>query len=180
MQRKNKNTLRNWALECGMLLESKQAVSKQAIDDRLNNRCLKMVQQLLNQSLNMKYVSIQSEVNKVLTGMRNEVNWLFNRILLQDSTIQSVPPHLSDIFHSSHTNGKKAAMLRLQATFDITNMCWVTFFIGTYRDNDQSQSEAIATVAQRRDLILRDLGYFTLDSLELLLKEQYVITKYAN
>jgi hypothetical protein len=180
MQRKSKNTLRNWAIECGMLLESKQAISKQAIDDRLNNHCLKMVQQLLNQSLNMKYVSIQNEVNKVLTGMRNEVSWLFNRILLQDSTIQSLPPNLSDIFHSSHTGSEKAAMLRLQATFDITQMCWVAFFIGTYKDNDQSQSQAIVKVAQKRDLILRDLGYFTLDSLELLLKEQYVITKWDN
>ena len=177
MQSKGKNTLRNWALHCGILLESKNSISKQAIDGRLNEKCLNMTQSILNQALNMKYLAIKSKLDSVLRG---DKKYLFNRILLQDSTIQTLPSNLSEIFHSSHTRGKKVAMLRLQATFDLTNMAWLDFFVGTYKDNDQSQSQTIAEVAQKRDLILRDLGYFTLDSLELFLKEQFVITKWDN
>lgn len=177
MQRKGKNSLRNWAVECGILLNSKTSISKQAIDGRLNSNCLKMMELILSEALSMKYKFINNKLNSTEL---NDAKYLFNRILLQDSTMQSLPSNLCEDFPASHTGGKKSAMLRLQATFDLTNMCWVAFFIGAFTDNDQSQSKAIAKVTEKKDLILRDLGYFTLESLELLMTEQYVITKWDN
>ncbi|MFK7949606.1 MAG: IS4 family transposase [Saprospiraceae bacterium] len=176
MQRKGKNSLRNWAVECGMLLNNK-SISKQAVDGRLTDNCLKMMELILSEALTLKYKFINKKLNSTEL---NDMKYLFNRILLQDSTIQSLPADLCKEFPPSHTSGKKAAMLRLQATFDLTNMCWVAFFIGAFTNNDQSQSKAIAKVAEKKDLILRDLGYFTLESLELLMTEQYVITKWDN
>lgn len=98
----------------------------------------------------------------------------------RDSTVQSLPPNLCDDFPASHTKGKKAAMLRLQAIFDLTNMVWVYFHIGSFRQNDQSQTMLMENVVQKNDLLLRDLGYFTLDSLAFFTQNQYVITKWDN
>ncbi len=178
MQRKGKNSLRNWAIESGMLSGVPTSISKQAIDVRLNDNCLKMSELVLKHALDLKYF----EARKKLENSKEleEVHTLFNRILLQDSTVQSLPPNLCEEFPASHTRGKQAAMLRLQAIFDLTNMVWLHFFIGSFCDNDQSQSKLIENVVQKNDLLLRDLGYFTLNSLELFIKNQYVITKWDN
>lgn len=177
MQKKGKNTLRNWALECGILLEEEGSISKQAINERLNSNCLKMVELIFKRALNLKYKAAQKELeNPDLKG----ISHLFNRILLQDSTVQSLPPNLCSDFPASYTSGKKAAMLRLQSVFDLTNMVWLSFFIGSFSDNDQSQTMLINNVVQKNDLLLRDLGYFTLKSLALFTKYQYIITKWDN
>lgn len=178
MQRKGKNSLRNWAIESGMFLDNPTATSKQAIDERLNLNCLVMMKLVFNKALNLKY----SQAKHKLENSKDlaEISNLFNRILLQDSTVQSLPPNLFEEFPASHTKGKQAAMLRLQAIFDLTNMVWLHFFIGSFRNNDQSQSTLIQNVVQKNDLLLRDLGYFTLNSLELFIENQYIITKWDN
>ena len=178
MQGKGKNSLRNWAIESGMLLDEAISISKQAIDIRLNDNCLKMSKLVLSSALNLKYFEAKEKLEN--SKELEEVYSLFNRILLQDSTVQSLPPKLCEEFPASHTKGKQAAMLRLQAIFDLTNMVWLYFFIGSFRDNDQSQSKLIEKVVQKNDLLLRDLGYFTLNSLQLFIKNQYVITKWDN
>ena len=100
MQRKGKNTLRNWAIESGVLLDTGQSISKQAIDGRLNDKYLIMMELIFKRVLNLKY----SETKKKLecTDELKDVHTLFNRILLQDSTIQSLPPNLCDDFPASH------------------------------------------------------------------------------
>jgi hypothetical protein len=178
MQKKGKHTLRNWAVECGVLLNKDTSISKQAIDERLNSNCLGMVEILFKKALNFKYKKAKEELN-TSESLQN-INHLFNRILLQDSTIQSLPANLCLDFPASHTSGKKAAMLRLQSIFDLTNMTWLSFFIGSFRNNDQSQTMLINEVVKKNDLLLRDLGYFTLDSLDFFTKNQYVITKWDN
>lgn len=178
MQRKGKNSLRNWAIECGMLLDNATSISKQAINERLNNNCLTLMRSVLKKALGLKYSAVKNKLEN--TEELEDVNILFNRILLQDSTVQSLPPNLCEEFPSSHTKGKQAAMLRLQAIFDLTNMIWLHFVIGSFCDNDQSQSRLIENVVQKNDLLLRDLGYFTLDTLELFTANQYVITKWDN
>jgi len=69
-------------------------------------------------------------------------------------------------------------MLRLQALFDFTNEKWLDFQIGAFTDNDQSAADGIAEMLQPNDLILQDLGYFTLDWLAQVIENHFIITKY--
>ena len=46
----------------------------------------------------------------------------------------------------------------VRSTFDL-------FELGSYRDNDQGAADLVLEVAQRGDLVLRDLGYFVLANL---------------
>lgn len=97
---------------------------------------------------------------------------LFNRIFIRDSTTQKLPSHLHKIFPGSHSKSNPTAMLRIQALFNFTEEKWEDFQIGAYTDNDQSAADSIADMLQKKDLILQDLGYFTLDWLEQVVEEQ--------
>ena len=63
MQKKGKHTLRNWAIECGVLLDKEVSISKQAIDERLNSNCLKMVESLFKKALNFKYKKAKEKLD---------------------------------------------------------------------------------------------------------------------
>ena len=85
---------------------------------------------------------------------------------------------MSGIFPGSHSRGTATAMLRIQALFNFSGEKWEDFEIGAYTDNDQKAADCIAPKLVPGDLILQDLGYFTLDWLGQLVEDQYVITRW--
>jgi len=167
------NSLRNWALHTGQ--ETGKAVSKQGLNNRLSWSAMELVKMVLKHALDLKLSSHfkkEKEDNQKLYAK-------FNNILIQDSTVQKLPPELWEIFKSSYSNGKKTASLRVQSIYNFTTETWVDFDIGAYTDNDQSQAMMITQVAQKNDLILRDLGYFTSESIEHIIENQWIVTKWA-
>lgn len=84
----------------------------------------------------------------------------FGKVLLQDSTTLRLPQFLADLFPGSVVNGVQKAIARLQAVIDIKKMQFVGFKLGAYIENDQSASKDILAVAQKGDLVIRDMGYF--------------------
>ena len=175
MADRKENSLRSWALHIGQ--ETNEAVSKQALDNRLSWSALELVKMVLKYALSLKLSDYFTKEKKDTGNQKNYGK--FNNILIQDSTVQKLPPELWEIFKSSYSHGKKAASLRIQAIYNFTTETWVDFDIGAYTDNDQSKAMMITQVAQKDDLILRDLGYFTLESLGHLIENQWVVTKWA-
>lgn len=169
------NSLRSWAAHTGQ--ETGEAVSKQGLDNRLSWSAVELVKMVLQHALQLKLKEHFDERKQ--DGMDQKMYAKFNNILIQDSTIQKLPPELSKIFKSSYSHGKETASLRVQGIYNFTTETWVDFDIGAYTDNDQSKAMMITEVAQKDDLILRDLGYFTLESLGHLIENQYVVTKYS-
>ncbi len=175
MEDKKENSLRNWALHTGV--EIGEPVSKQGLDNRLSWPAVEVVKMVLGHALKLKLNGHYKKEKK--DGANQKTYAKFNNILIQDSTVQKLPPGLSEIFKSSYSHGRQAASLRVQAIYNFTTETWVDFDIGSYADNDQSKAMMIGAVAQQDDLILRDLGYFTLESLAHLVENQYVITKWS-
>lgn len=173
MQKHGVNTLRNWAVFSGLQIST--TVTKQAIDNRLNESLLKVLEQTLLHSLSLKLDT------KWLSKKKQELNGLlghFNRIILQDSTVQQVPTQLYEIVSGNKTSSGNRALMRIQAVFNFTDERWENFSIDTYSQNDKSQSTFGLDNFQKRDLILRDLGYFVIDTVAQITKEQYVISPY--
>jgi len=168
------NTLATWCLHTG-ILEEGITISKQALDNRLNERTVELAKLLLQAALDLK---VKSYVKEQKLGALKGIYTKFNNILIQDSTMQKLPAHLSEQFPSSHSHGKQAATLRLQAIYNFTEEHWVQFKLGGFTDNDQSKAMMITKIAEKRDLILRDLGYCTLKSLACLIEKQFVITSW--
>lgn len=169
------NSLRSWAIHTSQ--ETGEVVSKQGLDNRLSWPAVELVKMVLKYALQLKLKHHFDGLKK--DPLHQKLFAKFNHILIQDSTVQKLPAELSELFKSSYSHGKKAASLRVQAIYNFTTETWVDFDIGSYTDNDQSKAMMITQVAQKNDLILRDLGYFTLESLEHLIENQYVVTKWA-
>lgn len=104
----------------------------------------------------------------------------FNRVLLRDSTTQQLPSELYEYFKGMHCNGKPLCFTRIQALFNFTEEKWECFSVNAYSENDQKAAGEIAEELQPGDLILQDLGYFTLKWLEQVTEEQFIITKWDN
>lgn len=173
MQQLGKNTLRNWAVQIG--LHSRKILTKQSLNERLTAGAVKLTKQVLELALNRKKDQLSLQARRAELG---DVLSQFNRILIQDSTIQSLPGNLKEDFPGNYSHGERPAVFRLQALFNFTEEKWEDFSVDTYSVNDQSQAEWPMPKLQHGDLLLRDLGYFTLPAIERLIENQYVITKW--
>jgi hypothetical protein len=97
---------------------------------------------------------------------------LFNRVLLQDSTTLSLPDCLVNHFPGNVSKGKQKAVARLQCIINIAKMQWLYLSLDAYTKNDQSASGLALPLLRKGDLLIRDLGYFVLDSLQRIIEKK--------
>lgn len=87
----------------------------------------------------------------------------FDRILVQDSTIIRLPMRLFEIFAGVKNGSKSVCNARIQGTYDLISRQFIAFSIDPYSKNDQSVVMDIDV--QSGDLVLRDRGYFSIESI---------------
>ena len=84
----------------------------------------------------------------------------FQRVLVQDSTTESLPKHLAKLFPGSgNQHGQDYAALKIQWTCDLKSGAAEQVSLSGFTRNDQAAAPDILKVARPGDLILRDLGY---------------------
>jgi hypothetical protein len=84
----------------------------------------------------------------------------FARVLVQDSTVESLPPHLADLFPGGgNQHGGDYANLKIQWICDLKNSAVEQVSLSGFTRNDQAAAPDILKVARPGDLVLRDLGY---------------------
>jgi hypothetical protein len=172
MQEHGKNSLDNWAFNSG--LNTGTTVSRQSLNERLNEKAVALGQSVLMKALNLKE---QPKSRKISEKLIQKLAY-FARVLIRDSTVQQVSNNLTTAFPGSFSHGKATALTRIQALYNFTDLKWEDFQIGAFTDNDQGAADCIIDFLKPKDLLLQDLGYFTLDWIEALIKEQYLITKW--
>lgn len=103
------------------------------------------------------------EVNKAIAKLlkKKKKSKLFHRILLQDSTVISLPETVSRIFRGCGGSASKAAV-KCDIILDQQNHLILKCKCFSGRIPDVCASEDILNVAEERDLIIRDMGYFNL------------------
>jgi Transposase DDE domain len=90
----------------------------------------------------------------------------FQRVLLQDSTTLPLPERLAKAFPGAgNAHHKTQATLKIQCVADLLRGAVVQLSLSGFRRNDQAASADILALARPGDLILRDLGYFSLEVL---------------
>ncbi len=150
-------SLSRWATLLGVLCNN--TIAKKSLWERMNQGAVNYVQCILALVLNAKSKgygrNVPSNFNR------------FPRILVQDSTTIKANPKLAAAFPgSANQSGSKNASLKIQAIQDIQNQQFVYFGISGFRRNDQSATYDILKVIHKGDLILRDLGYFVIESFQ--------------
>jgi hypothetical protein len=86
----------------------------------------------------------------------------FERVLVQDSTVETLPKHLAQLFPAAgNQHGHDYAALKIQWICDLKNSTAQHVSLSGFTRNDQAATRDILQVARPGDLIIRDLGYLT-------------------
>lgn len=152
------NTLSEWALQISFL--SGKRVSKQGVFDRLHGGAAAFAEELLKKAL------LQQSVR----CFNSQLFDCFKRVLLHDSTTLKLPQELASVFPGNHSRGEQKAVARIQNIVDIKAMKYIRLSLGAFTQNDQSASSDILSLVKKDDLVMRDLGYFSIAVFEKLIK----------
>jgi hypothetical protein len=146
-----------WAVLLGLL--SGKTISKQGVFERLDQAAVDFFKAVLACALGQR-------VERLQAGART-CKGPFERILVQDSSTAKLNEKLAAAFPGgSNQHGETTGLLRIQAIFDLLTQSWVAFGLSSYRRNDQKASPDILPHLRKKDLVLRDLGYFAVVVLE--------------
>ena len=156
------NTLSAWCVEIGLV--GKCSMYKSSLHERLDSRTLSFVQAILQQTMELRVKQSYAKQGDLKTGSNSLLSH-FGNVLLCDSTCAKLPSNLAEYFPSSYSRREPTATLRVQTIYNYRYEQFERFKIGSFRDNDQSESNLVLEVARAGDLILRDLGYFVLENL---------------
>lgn len=143
-----------WAAAIGVI--TAKTVSKQALFERLNDRAVKLAKEAFSHVLAKRLKAVAA------SGLFTH----FKRVLLQDSTTLSLPDSLAMHFPGNMSLGVQKAVARLQCVLNLSNMQWLKLELKAYTDNDQGASSEVLPLLRKDDLLIRDLGYFVLGTLQ--------------
>jgi hypothetical protein len=106
----------------------------------------------------------------------------FPRVLVHDSTVQTLPAHLASVFPgSSNQSGATQAAVKVQLAIDLKSGNVRQLSLSSFRRNDQAAAPDLIDIAQPGDLVLRDLGYWVLSVFRALaLKGVYFLSRYRH
>ena len=97
--------------------------------------------------------------NKSSAGKKVALRGNFSRIIVQDSTVIKLPPHLFDWFSGVSNGLAKACNARIQAAYDLVSGEFIAISMDPYSKNDLKA--APEPELSPGDLVLRDRGYLT-------------------
>jgi hypothetical protein len=151
------STFQSWAEE--IAFQTGKKVSKQGIWKRVNVMFSDFVYKILNEVL--KEQMYQAHLQTTKKSMLKK----YKRVLVQDSTIIHLPQWLNICYPGNYSRGEIKSLVRIQIIFDLVSNQVVYFALTPYCKNDQAMSKVIVDIIRPSDLVIRDLGYFVLDSL---------------
>ena len=137
-----------------MLEEHGQRVSKQGMDKKFNNKAVQFIENLFEQ-----YLKYQLSTDILPTKLAEK----FKAVRIMDSTEFQVPAHLAAAFPGFNGAGT-GACAHIQFEYDIISGVVKHLFLGNALVSDVKHAQAQLDTLNENDLVLRDLGYYTIDT----------------
>jgi len=136
-------------------------LKKQSLHERFNENAVAFLKLLLE---NVLARQINSHVFKDLLPKQK-------RIKIKDSTSFQLPEHLKDIYPGSGGSTSKACV-KIQFEYDLKSGKVIELTIGGYTTTDLTNSYKSKDSIEATDLLIRDLGYISLDFLNIIQKKE--------
>ncbi len=135
-------------------VECEDTLAKQSMWGRVGSAAAEFLGAVLREELHAE---------KVMIGWEKTVQ----RVLLADSTTLALHPSLHGTFPgASNQSRAKQASARIQVAMDLTTGRFLQFGLSGFTRNDQAAASDAIEILKPGDLLMRDLGYFTLKSFE--------------
>lgn len=161
---------------------SQANISASALAQRINTKaavrfaraCFERILKLTRKKLERQYNSLEGALKH------------FNNVYIQDSTIFEINRNLARFFPGTKRGGiKGGSSCKSQMKIDLIH----NFATGQIIDAqiyegkrpDQAQCEKIESILEKGDLIIRDLGYFKIESLKVITEAKaYFLTRFPS
>jgi hypothetical protein len=131
-------------------------IAKQSLDERFNSYSVVFIKEILKEALEKQLVKVFS----------TEFLPDFNRICIKDGTRFNLPERLAEYYKGfGGGKGSTNANVCIQFEFDARSGKILSLDITNGTRNDQTDAKETATRVESADLILRDLGYYSLPTL---------------
>lgn len=130
-------------------------LTRQAIGKRFTANATCFVKKLLAQLL-ISNLSITSEIF---------IHSCFNRIRIKDSTCNQLPENMAEAYPGSGGAGSKAAV-RIQFEYDLKNLDVLELSVSAFNNQDIKNAKDTVSSIQKDDLIIRDLGYVSVETMK--------------
>lgn len=147
------NSLMSLAITIGLMIDD--TVSKVAVNKKFTEELISLLKTLLSHVITMSLEKSEKIVDPKLFRK-------FTRVFACDSTSFPLPEKAKGKYPGGGNQHKKIAMARIQLAYDILRGTPVRYQITPYTENDQSASEKILPFLRKDDLLIWDLGYFSL------------------
>ncbi len=162
-------SLQKWAAQLKPLFGV--TLSKEGLNDRLRAKTTSFARKVL-----AYLIATQTQMNE---SCRKAIA-RFPHVYLQDSTTITLQQSLHEAFRGNVSGGVQKAVLRLKAVIDLASLQLVHCGLCCYRENDQSAASNIHHLVRKDTLVIRDLGYWSLDSLTQIHKRgAYFLSRYS-
>lgn len=135
-------------------------VRKQSLYERFNSKAVAFLKHLLEEQLKLKW-SCQLPWKNLER---------FTEVLIEDSVRFQLPDHLKDSY-PGNGGGASQAGAHLQFEFDLKSGNVKTLSLHHAKYQDQKAARDQVDRISKNSLIIRDLGYFVMDVLELIQKK---------
>ena len=129
-------------------------ISNQALDQRLNERCVEFLKKIFENLLR------QTITNN--THILSAWNKYFKRIRILDSTSFQVPESYKDIYPGSGGCAQTSGV-KIQLEYELKSGNLLNVQVGAGSGSDNTFGSKIRDTIKSGDLILRDLGYFNFE-----------------
>jgi hypothetical protein len=150
-------SLSRWAVLLGLL--GNCSVAKQSLWERLTQGAVALLEQTLGLVFAERVQARAAALPQVLHS--------FKRVIIQDSTLIPLCAALAKIFPGSRNQcGSKHGQLRIQSVYDLLTQRFLFFGLSGFTRNDQAAAHDIIATVQADDLVLRDLGYFVVETFQ--------------
>lgn len=132
-------------------------LSSQAIDQRLNKKCVVFLKEVFNKIL-------KNKISKNI-GVQTELDVLFKRIRILDSTAFQLPESFKSVFPGSGGSSQPSGV-KIQLEFELKSGEILNVDVGPGSNSDNTFGSKIKDTIEATDLILRDLGYFSFEDFD--------------